>query len=150
MILWTILKRAWYICAFNGRFSLTKAETALMDAVIGKLPQEDANAFRTQVKSMEYLQRWHKGRVVYFWHGRYTGPLLSRRDTQCCVAQVSLKEAGKSTVANVVSIRGVLRMLQFRRTPGVSMTVESVVLYPQKYVDVEQAVHRSEHGKEDV
>lgn len=153
MSLWTILKRALYKVLYTCvRFSFTPVEKALIDAVVAELPHDEAQALRIQITSFEYLQRLHKGRILGLWYGRYTGPLLSRTDTQCCLARVKFGAGGKSMVANLIAIRGTFQMLQFRRAPAsnASVTVEEIVLYPEKYVDVEEAVHRREHGREGV
>lgn len=154
MSLWTLLKRAWYVFAYNGKFSFTPIEKALIDAVVAKLPPEEADVLRAQAKSFDYLGRLHKGRVLNVWNRGYTGSLLGEKEneTQCCVARVKFRTGGKSMLANVISIRGVFGMLQFRREPptGGPVTVEEITLYPGKYVDIEEAVHRREHGRDGV
>jgi hypothetical protein len=140
MNFWTILKRAWYFIAYNGRFSFKPAEMALLDAVLVKLPADDVDALQTQLRSLPFFQRFNKGRMVYLGLGRYNGPLLSKKDNPCCVARVEIRMTGETMVASVVSMRGVLRILYFPNPPDDSpVEVGDVFLYP---------LHRAAHGSE--
>jgi hypothetical protein len=139
MNFWTILKRAWYFIAYNGRFSFKPVEMALLDAVLAKLPADDAEALQTQLRSMPFFQRFNKGRMVYLGLDRYKGPLLSKKDTPCYVARVALRMAGETMVASVIAMRGVLRILYFPNPPEPPVDVGEVALYP---------LHHSDHGHE--
>lgn len=134
MNFWTILKRAWYLVAYNGRFSFKPAEMALLDAVLAKLSPDDVGALQAQLRSMPFFQRFNKGRMVYLGLDRYKGPLLSRKDNPCCVARAELRMAGVTMFASAVSMRGVLRILYFPNPPDDSpVEVGDVFLYPLHY-----------------
>ncbi|RBP39024.1 hypothetical protein DES53_11047 [Roseimicrobium gellanilyticum] len=141
MTLWTILKRTWYVVVYNGRFSFKPAEKALLDAVIAKLPEDDASALQAQLRSMNCLQRFFKRQLVCFRFRRYKGPLLSKKDSPCCVALVTVRMDGESVFVNLVSMHGLLRILYIPAPlrADASLDVADVVVFP---------LHHSPQGKE--
>ena len=145
----TLLKRIYYKLVYNGSFAPTALEREIVAAVASKLPENDATILLSQLDNFEYIQRLHKGRLVAFYFGRYRGPLLWRTDTQFCLAEVKLRGSSKNNIANIVCYSGRLGMIQYRRAPEPTMTIDGVKLLPEKFVDVEEAVRRSAHGKEE-
>jgi hypothetical protein len=151
MKIWTLFKRIYYKWGgYNCSFAATALERDIITAVASQLPEKDAAVLLSQLDNFEYIQRLHKGRIIAFGFGRYRGALLWRSDLQFCLTEVKLREANKSIIPNVICYSGRLGAIQYRRVLGSSMTIDGVVLLPEKYVDVEDAVHRSAHGKEGV
>lgn len=93
-------------------------EADVLAATVAALPVSDAEPLRRQVALVERLQRWNYDRMVIVgFEDRAAVPRLPNEALDHCLARVRLTGEFGSLRASVMTHRGILSSLEFRRSP---------------------------------
>ena len=130
-------------------------EEAIFAAIGEKLDPLERDVLRQQIAAQPLTQRSGGNRMVLFEfdRGRQARiPLFDNRDDGHCLARVRLRSGPSRNVVLLMTHRGRLSSLEFRRTlqhlDPARLEVTDVALHVRE-VGVASALDRLEHGRDD-
>lgn len=142
-----IFYKIYILIFYAGAFKFTNSEKMILDAVRKKLPEGYLTVFDEQISKVDYIQRFLKRRITLICYIKYKDSLFPNVDERYCLAKIKLRGQEGSFTANLICSGGILRTLQYTRVPSKTYSIVETIFEPKRIVDVEIALDRLEHGK---
>lgn len=115
---------------YGGRARLSPSERAIMDALLGAMPEALAKPVMDQITHIRLIQEWSGGRVVRFFLSK-AEDAISTKTTEFRLCEFSLSGETSPIRGELVLNRGVISTLEFSRPikHGLAYGVEEVVVH---------------------
>ena len=143
------LKKLGRFLVYGGFGGPKPYEAEMLRAVVAALSASDAQVLGRQIGAIERLQRWNEDRMVIVgFEDKDVLPVLGNQETDHCLATLRLSGDFGSIKAAVMTHRGILSSLEFRRSPrkmeGRPFSVELVELHATD-LGASRAIDADEH-----
>jgi hypothetical protein len=127
-------------------------EDAILQAIQAAMPEADQRTLAEQLKAVDLVQRSAGGRmVVMFLDPEWEAPaLFANRDAEQCLARVRLASGRHRNTALLMSSRGRISSLEFKRSPEPLRKAAYDILDITLNVveqSIARAIDRHEHGR---
>jgi len=139
-----------YLIFRGGTRGFNEAEMNILLSVLESLPNRDKSILKTQIESINFVQRQHPGRLVVAYYGNKENvPRLPYLASEHCLAKVIYNSGNKKRVTSLILHKG--RFMSFERNvPQVSSEIDSILkikLHPDGLSSVTEEIDAEEHRK---
>ena len=145
------LRRIGRRLVYGGTRRFRPYEALVLQHALPLLTAPDQEALRQQIAHVETIQRHLKDRMVaiFFGHAKAQLPRLTTTSEEECCAQVRLKASRTTVTASVILWDGLLRSIEFSRSPrGLDATTEVLsAALGGRPTKLAAAADRLEHGR---